>query len=158
MDLFWLSCYGSLHTVLPCYEVPAECDSAIHSCRPCCSICICCNYSKTALPNFKIVFQFFNFLFHAWLWFWVWAVEYMAWSFSVDSVDSCIQIPFRLLHLLPSRYSRTHLKIIDIRIWPKLASPVGMPWYVTWDEIVFQHRIISEFTVAYTHVSLDVEA
>lgn len=53
----------------------------------------------------------------------------MAWFFYMDSIDSYIQIPFRLLHPLPSRYSRPHVKIINIHIWQKLASAVGMSWY-----------------------------
>jgi hypothetical protein len=64
-----------------------------------------------------------------------------AWLFYTDSFDFCIQIPFRLLHPLPSRYSRTHLKIINIHIWKKkLASVVGMSWYVMWEEYILQRR------------------
>jgi hypothetical protein len=66
----------------------------------------------------------------------VWPDSYM------DSIDSSIKITFRLLHPLPSRYSWTHLKIINIHIWQKLASAVGMSWYVTWEEYVLQRRKI----------------
>lgn len=129
-----------------------------YSCRLCGSICVYYCYRKT---RYLISQQFFSFSricvtrdFDSEPGLW----NCMAWFFSMDYLDSCIQIPFRLLHPLPSRHSRTHLKIINIHICQKLAAVVGVWWYVTWEEFVFQCRKISEFPITYNLVSLHVEA